>query len=306
MQMRQALHDSLAAVMRKNEKVCVIDADLAKANGTWALREEFPERALDVGIAENNMASVAAGLSTYGFIPFISSFAVFATRNVSDQIYISVCYAKQNVKIIGSDPGICVGKAGGTHMPFDDIGTFRSFPDMVIVEPADEIELSQAVEVIADHYGPVYLRMPRGERPLIHSDGYRFELLRADVLCTGSDITILASGIMVEPALCASQCLKEKGVNAEVINVHTIKPLDNETILRSVRKTGRVLTCENHNVIGGLYSAVCELLCREYPCAVETVAVYDQFGQVGLTEDLAKHYRLTADEVVSKAMKMMG
>ena len=215
MEMRKALHNALANVMRKNDKVCVIDADLAKANGTWDLRNEFPERALDVGIAENNMASVAAGLSTYGYIPFISSFAAFATRNVADQIYISVCYAKQNVKIIGSDPGIFVAKAGGTHMSFDDISIFRSFPDMVIFEPADAIELTQAIEQITDHYGPLYLRMPRGERPAVHDEQYRFDLFKADTLRSGSDVSILASGFMVEPSLRAAEQLKADGIVLE-------------------------------------------------------------------------------------------
>ena len=304
MEMRKALHNALANVMRKNDKVCVIDADLAKANGTWDLRNEFPERALDVGIAENNMASVAAGLSTYGYIPFISSFAAFATRNVADQIYISVCYAKQNVKIIGSAPGIFVAKAGGTHMSFDDISIFRSFPDMVIFEPADAIELTQAIEQITDHYGPLYLRMPRGERPAVHDEQYRFDLFKADTLRSGSDVSILASGFMVEPSLRAAEQLKADGIDAEVINVHTIKPLDRETILASVKKTGKVITCENHNVFGGLYSAVSELLCNALPCKVETVAVYDQFGQVGLTHELAVHYKLTSDEVVRKVKAM--
>lgn len=300
MQMREALNQALARAMRENSKVCVIDADLAKANGTWSLRKEFPDRALDVGIAENNMASVAAGLSTYGYIPFISSFAAFATRNVADQIYISVCYAKQNVKIIGSDPGVCVAKAGGTHMPFDDIAIFRSFPDMVIFEPADAVELTKAIEQIVGHYGPLYLRMPRGERPVLHSEDYKFDLFKADVLREGKDVTVLASGFMVDAAVRAAAQLSQEGINAEVINVHTIKPLDEETILASVKKTGKVLTCENHNVIGGLYSAVSELVCREFPCRVETVAVYDQFGQVGLTPELAEHYKLTAEEIVRK------
>jgi len=306
MEMRQAFAKELEKIMELDERVCLIDADLAKATGTSAIHQKFPDRALNVGVAEANMASVAAGLSSYGFIPFISTFTAFATRRCFDQVAISIAYAQQNVKIVGTDPGIAAELNGGTHMSFEDIALMRAVPTMVVFEPVDEVQIRQALPQIIAHKGPVYMRMFRKDVPVIFGDDYVFDLFKADVLKTGTDVTILATGIMLKKALDAAEKLAAEGISAEVINVHTVKPLDQETILASVRKTGRVVTAENANVIGGLYSAVCDLLAAEYPVRVERVGVEDTFGEVGRLNELAGKFGLTEEAIIEKAKKVIG
>lgn len=304
MEMRAVFGNWLEKTMAENPKVCVIDADLARANGTMKLRNLYPDRALDVGVAEQNMASVAAGLSSYGFIPFITSFTPFATRRICDQVMISIAYAKQNVKIVGTDPGITAELNGGTHMSLEDIGVLRSIPTMVIYEPVDNIQFEQALPQILNHYGPVYIRMFRKVVDDIFDKDYKFDLFKADLIKEGTDVTILATGIMVKQSLLAAEVLKDNGINAEVINVHTIKPLDEDTILRSASKTGKVVTCENHNVIGGLYSAVSELLSEKMPTKIGKVGIHDRFGQVGKTPDLLKDYGMTVEDIVKVVQSM--
>ena len=300
MEMRQVFTDTLEDLMENDERICVVDADLARANGTLRLRERFPERAFDVGVAEANMASVASGLASYGFIPFITSFAPFATRRMCDQLALSIAYAKSNVKVVGTDPGITAELNGGTHMAFEDLAITRAIPGMVIVEPVDNTQLRLAVKAVAAHKGPVYIRMARKVQPDVFDESYKFNLFTADILRTGDDITILAAGIMAAKALEAAKLLSGKGCNPEVINVHTLKPLDDETILRSIEKTKKVLTLENHSVIGGLYSAVCELTAQEYPVRINRIGVEDACGQVGKLDELAEIYGLTIDAIVKK------
>ncbi|MGI5963334.1 MAG: transketolase family protein [Lawsonibacter sp.] len=306
MEMRQVFAQELGKLMEQDSRICVIDADLAKASGTFSLREKFPDRALDVGIAEQNMASVAAGLASYGFLPFITSFGCFASRRICDQIMLSIAYARQNVKIVGTDPGISAELNGGTHMPFEDIGVLRSIPTMVIFEPVDEIQLRKAMPQLVEYPAPVYIRLFRKEQPVIFSEDYQFDLMKADVLREGSDITILATGIMVKKSLDAAEILSKQGISAEVINVHTLKPLDQDTILSSVKKTNHVLTAENHNVIGGLYSAVCELLAATYAVPVARVGVEDEFGEVGKMPQLAPRFGLTVEHIVENALHSLG
>ena len=305
-EMRAILAETLEEIMSVDPRVMVIDADLAKANGTWGLRKKFPERALDVGIAEQNMASVAAGLSAYGMVPFIGSFTPFATRRICDQLAISVCYAKQNVKIIGSDPGISAEYNGGTHMSFEDMGVIRSLPGMVIFEPVDGEQLRQSLPAIIEHQGPVYIRMFRKAIDNVVPADYHFDLFRADVHQTGTDVTLLATGLMFHEALKALPLLKADGIEAELINVHTIKPLDEETILRSAAKTGCVVTAENHNIIGGLYSATAELLGKNHPVPMEAVGVNDHFGEVAKMDYLKKKYHLTAEDIADAARKAVS
>lgn len=306
MEMREVLNQELQKLMQQDDRVCLLAADLAKAIGVMPVLEAYPERAFNVGIAEANMTSVAAGMASCGMIPFITSFAPFVSRRNCDQVMISVAYAKQNVKIIGTDPGINAETNGGTHMPFEDIGVLRSIPSLVIVEAADAVQLRQAIPAIAAYEGPVYLRMARKVQPTVFPEDYQFNLMTADVLTEGSDVTILATGLLVERALSAAETLKESGISAEVINVHTIKPLDEETILRSVKKTGCVVTAENHNVIGGLYSAVSELLAEKLPTHIERVGVEDEFGEVGSLAALTERYHLSAEDVVEKAKRSMN
>ncbi|SKA93645.1 transketolase subunit B [Caloramator quimbayensis] len=300
-EVRQVFCNTLDKMMSENPKIVVLDADLAKANGTLSLRNKYADRAFDMGVAEQNMAGVAAGMAAYGFIPFIGSFTAFAARRICDQIAISITYAKRNVKIIGSDPGVSAELNGGTHMSMEDIGVLRSIPGIVIFEAADAVELEKALYQIVSYDGPVYIRLFRKVAPVIYNENYDFNLFKADVLKEGKDVTLLASGIMVNEALKACEILKEEGIMAEVINVHTIKPLDKETILNSVRKTGAVVTCENHNVIGGLKSAVAELLIEECPVYLKSVGVLDHFGEVAPMDYLMKKYNMTPENIVSAA-----
>ena len=230
------------------------------------LYKEFPDRCFDVGIAEANMVGVAAGLAAYGYKPIVVTFAPFATRRVCDQIAVSVAYAKQNVKIVGTDPGITAELNGGTHMSFEDIATLRSIPTMTIYDAVDDTQVYQAIKQIMNTDGPCYTLecLERAAQP-VYDENYKFALNKADVITKGNDITIVASGIMVAESLKAVLKLKEEGISAELISANTIKPLDEETILNSIKKTNHVVTCENHNVIGGLYSAVSEMLIEKYP-----------------------------------------
>lgn len=299
-EMRAVLAQELKKLMESDEKVMVLDADLAKASGTWNLRNDFPDRAIDVGIAEQNMVSVAAGLASYGFIPFVTTFAPFATRRVCDQLTLSVCYAKQNVKVIGTDPGISAELNGGTHMGMEDIGVIRSIPDIVIFEPVDAIQLKAALPIIKDYNGAVYIRLFRKAIDDVFSDGYKFDLFKADTLKSGKDVTIFASGIMVQEALKAEKMLQERGIDAEIINIHTIKPIDEQAIINSVKKTGCAVTCENHNIIGGLFSAVSETLAQNYPTIVLPVGVPNVFGEVGKMPYLKEIYKMRAEDIVSR------
>ncbi len=297
MEMRKVFSGYLREAMARDTRLCVLDADLANANGTLSLRKDYPDRAFDVGIAEQNMASMAAGLASYGFIPFITTFACFASRRICDQVAISCAYAKQNVKIVGTDPGITAEYNGGTHMAIEDLGVLRSIPGLLLFEPCDEQELLQGLPQIIQHEGPVYLRLHRKETPVLHDESYRFDLLRADVFRPGTDVTLFASGcVMMNYALEAASLLAEEGISAEIVDVHTVKPIDAETILESAQRTGAAVTCENHNVIGGLYSAVCEALASTCPIPVAAIGFGDVCGEVGSVPELAeKHHMLPKD-----------
>jgi transketolase len=303
-EMRAVMASELDKIMEQDKSVVILDADLAGACGTKKLYEKYPERTFNVGVAEANMAGIAAGLAAYGFTPFIFTFCPFATRRICDQVTISIAYAKQNVKIVGTDPGVSAQLNGGTHMSVEDVGVMRSIPTMVIFEPVDNVQLAKALPQIVSYKGPIYIRLFRKLPPMeIFNYDHEFDLFKADILKEGSDITILASGIEVKEALEAAQILKDKGIRAEVINVHTIKPLDEETILNSVKKTGCVLTCENHNIIGGLGSAVSELLGRNYPAPVEMIGIKDHFSEVGMMPPLIKKFQMDSDSIVAAAEK---
>lgn len=306
MEFRQALAKALAELMREDNKICVLDADLSKPNGTSSLYKEFPDRCFDVGIAEANMVGVAAGLAAYGYKPIVVTFAPFATRRVCDQIAVSVAYAKQKVKIVGTDPGITAELNGGTHMSFEDIATLRSIPTMTIYDAVDDTQVYQAIKQIMNTDGPCYIRMPRKAAQPVYDENYKFALNKADVITKGNDITIVASGIMVAESLKAVLKLKEEGITAELISANTIKPLDEETILNSIKKTNHVVTCENHNVIGGLYSAVSEMLIEKYPLHVDKIAVMDQFGQVGKYSELLSYYHLTSNDIYNVVKKNLN
>ncbi len=305
MEMRAVYAGCLAELMEQDRHVCVLDADLAKASGTRGLYERFPKQMFDCGVAEQNMASIAAGLASYGFKPWIESFTPFATRRICDQVAISIAYAGMNVKIVGTDPGISAELNGGTHMSMEDVGVLRSIPGMVIFEPVDSVQLRAAMPVLNAYEGCVYMRLFRKELPDVFGEDYRFELFKADLLKEGRDLSIFVSGFLTKDVLTAEQELAAAGIDAEIINVHTIKPIDRETVLASARKTGAVLTVENHNVIGGLHSAVLEALAEE-KLPVCAVGVQDRFGEVGKMPYLREAMGLTVENIVATAKKAVS
>lgn len=300
MEFRKVLCQELAALMRQNDKIVILDADLAKPNGIYPLFEEFPDRCFQVGIAESNMAGVSSGLSAYGYIPVMVTFAPFATRRACDQIAVSIAYAKQRVIIVGTDPGITAEANGGTHMSFEDVAIMRSIPDMVIYDAVDDVQLAQAIKQLIDIDKNVYIRMPRKLRPTVFDENYKYIYGKADVIKEGKDVTIISTGTMVYETLEANKILTELGIDAEIVSVNTIKPLDVETIVNSIKKTKCVVTCENSNIKGGLYSAISEVVSAECPTYVIPVGVHDEFGQVGKYSDLLKAYHLTPDDIVEK------
>ncbi len=305
MEMRQLFAQELEKAMSENENIVIINADLAKPNGMSKICEKYPDRSINVGVAEQNMASIAAGMSSYGFVPFICTFTPFATRRICDQIAISICYAKQNVKIIGSDPGISAEYNGGTHMSFEDIGVLRSIPNMVIFEPVDNVQLKNMFPQILDYNGPVYIRMLRKTAPEIFSENEKFNLFKSKLIKEGTDVSIFCSGLMVSETLEANEILKEKGINAEIINIHTIKPIDEESIIASAKKTGAVVTVENHNIIGGLRSAVAEVLAENHPVPLRSIGIKDAFGQVGKMPYLKETYNMTAKDIVKAVISVL-
>ena len=305
MEMRQVYASCLAELMEKDRHVCVLDADLAKASGTRGLYERFPKQMFDCGVAEQDMASIAAGLSSYGFKPWIESFTPFASRRICDQIAISISYAKRNVKIVGTDPGISAELNGGTHMSMEDIGVLRSIPGVVIFEPVDAVQLRAAMPVLNDYPGCVYIRLFRKELPDVFPADYKFDLFKADTLREGADLSIFVSGLPTVDVLTAAGRLAEEGISCDVINVHTIKPIDAETVLASACKTGAVLTVENHNLIGGLHSAVLEALAQE-KIPVCAVGVPDRFGEVGKLPYLRQAMGLTVENIVASAKQALA
>lgn len=301
MEMRKIFSQEIDKLMEKNDKICVINADLAGAHDNFWIQDKYPERAFNVGVCEQNMTSVAGGMAAYGMIPFIYGFASFSGRRMLDQIAVSVCHPKLNVKIVGSDPGVAATILGATHSALDDIGALRSIANLVIYEAVDETQLRQAVPQIAAYDGAVYIRLIRKEAKDIFDKSYRFDLFKADVLREGCDVTIMATGIMVAEALKAAEMLQAEGIRAEVINVHTIKPIDKETVLASLRKTGCGVTCENHNILGGLHSAIGDVVTEEYPVPVKAVGVHDRFSEVGPLDYLMKLFGLSAEDIVKAA-----
>ena len=305
MEMRAVYAECLAKLMEEDRHVCVLDADLGKASGTLGLRPRFPEQMFDCGVAEQDMASIAAGLSSYGFKPWIESFTPFATRRICDQVAISIAYAGRNVKIVGTDPGIAAELNGGTHMSMEDIGVMRSIPGMVIFEPVDPVQLRAAMPVLNAYEGPVYMRLFRKELPTVFEEGYEFDLFKADTIKEGKDLSIFVTGFLTKDVIEASKLLAEEGIDAEIINIHTIKPIDKETVVASARKTGAVLTVENHNVIGGLQSAVLEALAEE-KIPVGAVGVEDRFGEVGKLPYLREAMGLTVENIIARAKKAVS
>lgn len=308
MQMRDVLAKILDERMETDDSVFLLDSDLARANGTLSIYQKRPERTVDVGVAEANMTCIAAGLASYGFNPFMFTFATFATRRVCDQVAVSIAYAGMNVKIVGTDPGVSAELNGGTHMSVEDIGVFRSIPTMVIFEPVDGDQLAKAMPRIFEYKGPLYIRLVRKVPPATYfaRDDYKFDLFKADLLRSGKDVSLFASGLLVHEAMLAADVLAKEGVEAEVVNVHTIKPIDAGGVVASVRKTGCAVSCENHNVLGGLGSAVAETLAAEFPAPLERIGMQDRFGEVGKLPYLLETLGLKAENIVAAAKKAIA
>ena len=305
MELRKAYVEGLARLMRENDKIFILDADLASAGGTKPLYKEFPDRCINVGIAEANMLCIATGLAASGFIPIIHSFAPFATRRIFDQIAVEVCYSEQNVKIVGFDPGVHTTYNGGTHMCFEDVASLRALPNVAVLDIVDGVQLVKALPYIVEHKGPTYMRFVRKQTDEIFDDSYEFHFGKADKIASGKDITIVASGTSLFDAKEAVQILKKEGVSAELLGIHTVKPLDEAAIVKSAKKTGAVLTVENHSIHGGLYGAVCETLSAKCPTLCDAVAVRDKLTQVGSLNDLKRDYNLTVDDIVARAKNLV-
>ncbi|MDR1318074.1 MAG: transketolase family protein [Treponema sp.] len=305
-EMRAVYCDTLKKLAAENNNIMVVEADLMKASGTMSFKAAYPERCIDVGVAEANLVGVSAGLSAAGKIPFAATFACFASRRCFDQFFISANYARLNVKLTGTDPGISAAFNGGTHMPFEDIGMMRLVPGLAVFEPSDPISLEKLVEAAAKHYGCTYMRLHRKPAESIYPPDEQFSLGKGKLLRGGKDITIVALGaIMVPEALKAADLLADRGKSAEVIDILSVKPLDAELLLASAAKTGRVLTAENHQISCGLGGAVAELLARERPCPMAMIGIKDRFGEVGTQDWLLEHFGLGAAHIADEAMVLI-
>ncbi len=304
---REAYGSALAEFGDKYDKLVVLDADLAEATKTIKFKKKFPDRFFDCGIAEGNMVTVAAGLAAAGLIPFCSSFAMFAAGRAFEQVRNAIGYPHLNVKIGATHAGISVGEDGATHQCLEDFATMRSIPGMTVMQPADAVEARAMVEAAINYVGPCYMRFGRFAVPvLFDQDTYKFEWGKGRVLADGKDVTIVATGLMVEQALAARDLLAAENISARVVNIHTIKPLDEDLILRCAADTGCIVTAEEHNFIGGLGSAVCECVSGSHPVPVKRVGVEDQFGRSGKVPPLLEMYGLTANNIVAKAKEAIA
>ena len=298
---RESYGNALVELGKEHEDVVVLDADLAAATKTGTFKKAFPERHIDCGIAECNMIGVAAGIATTGKVPFASSFAMFAAGRAYEQVRNSVGYPKLNVKIGASHAGISVGEDGATHQYNEDIALMRTIPGMVVINPSDDVEAKAAVKAAYEHEGPVYLRFGRLAVPVINdNEDYKFELGKAITLREGTDVTIIASGLPVSESLAAAEKLAEDGISAEVINMHTIKPLDEEAVIAAASKTGKIVTVEEHSIIGGLGSAVCDVVAEKAPAKVMKIGINDVYGESGPAVELIKKYGLDANSIYEK------
>lgn len=303
---RESYGEALANLGSQYPNLVVLDADLSKSTKTVTFKKKFPERHINCGIAEGDMMSVAAGLATTGKIVFASSFAMFAAGRAFEQIRNSIGYPHLNVKIGATHAGVSVGEDGATHQCCEDIGLMRTIPGMVIINPADDIEARAAVEAAVKYNGPVYLRFGRLAVPIINDKpNYHFEIGKGIELAPGKDVTIAATGLMVPEALKAKELLSADGIDARIINIHTIKPIDRDIIAKAARETGVIVTAEEHNIIGGLGSAVCEVAAEECPVPVVRVGVEDVFGKSGEAKALLKYFGLTAENIAEKTKKAL-
>lgn len=306
MMMRDVYCKTMIEMARTNKDIVVLDADLMNSMGMMPFLKAFPERTFNCGVQEANMIGVAAGISATGKIPFAHSFGTFATRRCYDQVFISAAYAQLNVRIIGSDPGITAAYNGGTHMPFEDLGIMRNIPHMTVIEPVDGVMLEDIIKQLGSAYGVYYVRLMRKNAVQVYAQGSSFEIGKGVVLRKGSDVTIVATGILVTEALDASKQLEAEGISARVVNIFTIKPIDKELLIKCALETGAIVTAENHNIINGLGSAVAEVLVEGAPVPMERIGCQDEFGEVGPENYLKERFEMTAGDIMKKVRKVIG
>ena len=300
---RQSYGEELAKLGEENENIVVLDADLSTATKTHIFAEKFPDRFINVGIAEQNLMGIAAGLSTFGKIPYASTFAVFAAGRAYEQIRNSIAYPKLNVKICATHAGVTVGKDGATHQMIEDIGLMRGLPNMIVMCTSDDTQTRWAVREISKIDGPVYLRLCRTATPIIYDTTDEFKIGKGIQIGNGEDASIIATGVTVSEALKAQEILKENGINVRVIDIHTLKPIDKVLIIKCAKETKRIITVEDHNIIGGLGTAVCDVLSEEYPTKVEKMGIPDCFGRSGKSEELLKYFRIDSMAIVNKFLQ---
>lgn len=305
MEMREVYCQALIDAAKNDSRIVVVEADLMNCIKTGPFKKAYPDRFFNVGIAEANMIGVSAGLATCGKIPFCSSFGTFATRRCYDQIFISVAYSKQNVKIVGTDPGICAEINGGTHMPLEDMGIMRGIPQMLCVEPTDSAMLKALMPQIINYKGATYIRLQRKKAETVYSEKDSFDLFKAKSIKEGKDATIIASGIMVSKAIEASEQLKDMGYDVGVVNTFTWKPIDEQAIIDCAKKSGAIVVAENHNIRNGLFSAVAEVVVNNCPVPMGSVAVMDEFGEVGKMPYLSERFGLQTLNIVEKTLNVI-
>lgn len=303
--MRDAYAETMTELVKKNPRIIYLEADLMNSIGMVKFAKDFPENAVNCGIQEANMIGTAAGMSAVGLIPFTHTFGCFATRRALDQIFLSGAFARTNIRMLGSDPGVTAAFNGGTHMPFEDIGSLRSIPEITIIEPTDSTMLRDMVRQTAKIHGIFYIRLSRKNAVKVFAEGSTFEIGKAAKIKAGTDVTLIASGICVDESIKAAELLEKQGISAAVLNIFTIKPVDREAVEEAARKTGAVVTVENHNINNGLGSAVAEVLAETYPVPMERVGIQDRFGQVGSVEYLKEQYGLTAENIAEKTRNVM-
>ncbi len=297
---RDSYGEALVELGRKNEKIVVLDADLATATKTIEFKKEFPNRFFDIGIAEQDMMGTAAGLALGGKIPFASTFAVFASGRAYDQIRNQICYSNLNVKIAATHAGITVGEDGASHQSLEDLALMRAIPNMTVFSPSDDLETKWAVEESVKINGPVYIRITRPKIEEIYKDMSRFRFGKAVMHGAGEDATIIATGVTTIESLKAQEILKNKGINVRVLDIHTIKPIDKEAIVKAAKETKHIITVEDHSIIGGLGSTVCEVLSEEYPVKVTRIGINDEFGQSGKWDELMKYYKIDSVSIANR------
>jgi transketolase len=303
---REAYGEALKEMGAMYKDIVVLDADLSKSTKTNVFAKEFPDRFFNVGIAEQNLMGTAAGLATAGKIPFVSTFAMFAAGRAYEVIRNSICYPRLNVKIAATHAGLTVGEDGATHQAIEDISLMRTIPNMTVIVPADAAETRQVIAFAATYKGPVYIRLGRMPVPDVFGEAYKFQHGKAVLLDDGKDVTIMATGTMVAPARKAAEELNEVGISARVLNIHTIKPIDKEAIIKAAQDTGAIVTCEEHSILGGLGSAVAEVLVENAPVPMERVGVLDTFGESGTPDALLAKYNLTAVDIVRAAKRVVS